>query len=111
MLRRLMMVFGATAMVAGIAAPAWATVPEPALTIAADGSAKAFAIRPGYDEGGANPLNFYIGYSEANVSTPSPQADGEAAWYNLNIVETAAFGTSDQCTPERNAAATAAGVK
>lgn len=78
--------------------------------IVADGSGAAFTIRPGYDAGGANMLNLYVGYSGANVATPEPQADGQASWYNLAIFETGIFRPAEDCTPEKNAQATVDGV-
>jgi hypothetical protein len=78
--------------------------------ISADGTGIAFAIRPGVDQGGAAPLNFYVGYSEANVSMPDAQADGLASWYRLGIIETGAFQPPENCTPQKNAQATLDGV-
>jgi hypothetical protein len=78
--------------------------------VTADGTGIAFAIRPGVDQGGAAPLNLYIGYSEANVSMPDVQADGQASWYQLGIAETAAFQPPENCTPQKNAQATLDGV-
>lgn len=79
--------------------------------VVGDGTAIAFTMRPTYDPGGANPLHVYIGYADANVSTPQPEADGQASWYQLNIVETAAFRPAENCTPQRNAEATVAGLQ
>jgi hypothetical protein len=70
--------------------------------VLADGGAQAFMLRPQYDPGGAAPLSLYLGYTEANVLTPEPQADGQASWYNFGIAETAAFKTREECTPEKN---------
>lgn len=76
----------------------------------ADGSAVAFTLRPTYDAGGADPLKLYIGYTAANVTTPEPEADGQASWYNLAILETGAFSPPEKCTPAKNAQATLDGV-
>ncbi|MGZ4127106.1 MAG: hypothetical protein ACXVEX_03065 [Actinomycetota bacterium] len=96
------------------AAPAQATSADPPVRtekqITADGTGVAFAIRPSVDEGGAAPLNFYIGYAEANASTPDPSADGQASWYQLGIAETAIFQPPENCTPQKNAQATLDGV-
>jgi len=96
------------------AAPANAKSTAPAVTtekqISADASGIAFAVRPGVSQGGAAPLNFYIGYSEANASMPDAEADGQASWYQLGIAETAAFQPPENCTPQKNAQATIDGI-
>lgn len=78
--------------------------------ISADASGIAFALRPGVDQGGAAPLNFYIGYADANASMPDAEADGQASWYQLGIAETAAFQPPENCTPQKNAQATIDGI-
>lgn len=72
----------------------------------ADGAAVAFTLRPAYDAGGADPLKLYVGYTQANVTTPEPEADGQASWYNLGILETGLFLPPESCTPEKNLQAT-----
>ena len=113
-IRRVSIVCAVAAMAALGAAPVNAKTTSPPVKtekqVSADGTGIAFAIRPGVDQGGAAPLNFYIGYSEANVSMPDPQADGQASWYQLGIAETAAFQPPENCTPQKNAQATLDGV-
>src|SRR3989442_15336195 len=96
------------------ALPAQASVPSDGvrtqLQVVADGTGIAFAVRPSYDSGGANPLNLFVGYAEANASTPEPAADGQGSWYQLNIIETAAFQPPEDCTPQKNLAATQKGI-
>jgi hypothetical protein len=70
--------------------------------LVADASAIAFTLRPTYDPGGAAPLNFYLGYTEANLAAPPASADGTASWYNLGIAETAIFKPPEECTPDKN---------
>jgi hypothetical protein len=80
------------------------------IQVVADGQGIAFGVRPTYDSGGANPLSLFIGYAEANASTPEPEADGQGSWYQLNIIETAAFRPPEECTPQKNFAATQQGL-
>jgi hypothetical protein len=112
--RKAAIVCAVAALVALGAAPANAKSAAPAVVtqkqISADASGVAFAIRPGVDQGGAAPLNFYVGYSEANASMPDAEADGQASWYQLGIAETAAFQPPENCTPQKNVDATLAGV-
>lgn len=104
-LRRVAAGAGAGVLLAlGAGAPSGASAPLTE-TILAEGSAQAFTLRPQYDSGGAAPLSLYVGYTESNVSTPEPQADGQASWYNLGIAETAAFKTPEECTTQKNLAA------
>jgi len=100
------MPLGAASVSAKVISPAVQTQTQ----ISADGTGIAFAIRPGVDQGGAAPLNFYVGYAEANVSMPDAEADGQASWYQLGIAETAAFQPPENCTPQKNAQATLDGV-
>jgi hypothetical protein len=110
MLRRIAIVLAATtAFAAALVGGAHASPPTET-QIVADAGAQAFAIRPSYDSGGATPLNFFIGYTEANISTPEPQSDGQASWYNFGIAETAAFRPPEECTPPKNFEATTAGT-
>jgi hypothetical protein len=104
--RRIAIVLAATAALVAALVPAAHASPPVEIQIVADAGAQAFAVRPSYDSGGATPLNFYVGYTEANVSTPEPQADGQASWYNFGIAETAAFRPPEECTPEKNIGAT-----
>jgi len=112
--RRVSIICGVAALAALGAAPANARSMDPAVQtqkqISADGTGIAFAIRPGVDQGGAAPLNFYIGYAEANASMPDAEADGQASWYQLGIAETAAFQPPENCTPQKNAQATLDGI-
>ena len=77
----------------------------------ADGAAVSFTLRPSYDAGGADPLKLYAGYTAANVTTPEPEADGQASWYNLGILETGLFLPPASCTPEKNLQATLDGAQ
>jgi len=114
MWRKAMIVCATAALAALGAAPANAKATVPATTtekqISADATGIAFAVRPSVDEGGAAPLNFYIGYADANASMPDAEADGQASWYQLGIAETAAFQPPENCTPQKNAQATLDGV-
>ncbi|TML80985.1 MAG: hypothetical protein E6G04_02175 [Actinobacteria bacterium] len=114
MWRKAMIVCATAALAALGAAPANAKATAPASTtekqVSADATSIAFAVRPSVDEGGAAPLNFYIGYSEANASMPDAEADGQASWYQFGIAETAAFEPPENCTPQKNAQATLDGV-
>jgi hypothetical protein len=66
--------------------------------------AQAFTLRASADQGGASPLHFYFGsYADAYLTTPPPEADGQASWYNFGIAETALFKPPEECTPEKNA--------
>ena len=61
-------------------------------------------MRASADQGGASPLHFYFGsYADAYLTTPPPEADGQASWYNFGIAETALFKPPEECTPEKNA--------
>lgn len=109
-MRRLGSVLAAAVLVVGPIPPAHATEPVGVLEqLIADSSALAFAVRPTYDSGGAAPLHLYVGYADANVT--DSDADGQASWYNLNLVEAAAFRPPESCTPQRNADATIQGVQ
>lgn len=110
MRRALLALAAATLVLAGVAPARAADAVRTERQISADGTGIAFAIRPSVDEGGAAPLNFYIGYAEANASTPDPSADGQASWYQLGIAETALFQPPENCTPQKNAQATLDGV-
>jgi hypothetical protein len=114
LVRRVSIVCGVAALAAFGAAPANARSTAPAVQmqkqISADGTGIAFAIRPGVDQGGAAPLNFYVGYAEANASMPDAEADGQASWYQLGIAETAAFQPPENCTPQKNGQATLDGI-
>lgn len=101
-LRRALGAAGSGMLVVLVAAPPAAAGTVARLEIVADGGARAFAVRPSYDSGGASPFHLYVGYTEANVTTPDPQADGQASWYNFGIAETAAFKEPAQCTPQEN---------
>lgn len=104
---RLSAALGAAVVLSAVTLPASAgSDSENRRQLVAEGTAVAFTLRPTYDPGGANPMQLFVGYSEANVSTPEPAADGFASWYNLNIIETAAFKPPEDCTPEKNAEAT-----
>jgi hypothetical protein len=105
--RRALAAAGALALLGTAAATSAQTVTQ----TVADGAAVAFTLRPAYDMGGAEPLALYVGYTEANVTTPDPEADGQASWYNLGILETGLFLPPEQCTPEKNLAATVAGAQ
>ncbi len=68
-----------------------------------EATAQAFTLRASADQGGASPLHFYFGsYADAYLTTPPPEADGQASWYNFGIAETALFKPPEECTPDRN---------
>jgi hypothetical protein len=106
--RRALAAVGALALLGATAATSSA---QTVTQTVADGAAVAFTLRPAYDMGGAEPLALYVGYTAANVTTPDPEADGQASWYNLGILETGLFLPPEQCTPEKNLAATVAGAQ
>ena len=112
--RRVAVVLSVASLATFAALPARATSTQPPVKtetqITADGSGIAFAVRPGVDQGGAAPLNFYIGYAEANTSMPDQASDGQASWYQLGIAETAAFQPPENCTPQKNLQATIDGI-
>ncbi|MBI4728607.1 MAG: hypothetical protein HY775_03790 [Acidobacteria bacterium] len=108
--RRVLLAAGAAAALALGVGPVPGATARIETQLVADGAGVAFALRPAVDFGGASPMPLYIGYADANLTTPSPAADGQASWYNLNIVESSAFRPAENCTPEKNAEATQAGV-
>ncbi|MCA1830600.1 MAG: hypothetical protein ABR552_02320 [Actinomycetota bacterium] len=89
----------AIAAAAFILAGAPAARAETQTQVIADASAESFALRPSYDSGGANPLNLFVGYSDASLGDV---VQGQASWYNFNIAETAAFDDPQNCLPYRD---------
>lgn len=81
-----------------------ASAEAPSEELVGEATAQAFTLRASADQGGASPLHFYFGsYADAYLTTPPPEADGQASWYNFGIAETALFKPPEDCTPEKNA--------